>query len=81
MSKKPVPSKKQCPSSSRSRRSKWAYTLRTKWEKALQLHSCPSCGEKKRAHFSCMACGQYNGRQVYETRASKRDAQRTQISA
>jgi large subunit ribosomal protein L32 len=25
---------------------------------------CPECGELKRPHHVCLACGQYNGREV-----------------
>ncbi len=34
---------------------------------ALQLFHlvpCPDCGEMKRAHRVCPACGKYNGRQI-----------------
>jgi len=27
---------------------------------------CPSCGELKRPHHVCTACGQYKGREVLE---------------
>jgi large subunit ribosomal protein L32 len=27
---------------------------------------CPNCGELKRPHHVCMACGQYDGREVTE---------------
>ena len=27
---------------------------------------CPNCGELKRPHHVCDACGQYNGREVTE---------------
>jgi len=35
---------------------------------APQFEKCPNkdCGEYKRAHRVCPACGQYNGRQVIE---------------
>jgi len=31
---------------------------------APQLVKCPQCGEYKRAHRLCTACGYYNGKQV-----------------
>ena len=33
---------------------------------APALVKCPNCGEYKRSHRVCPACGQYNGRQVIE---------------
>ncbi|NMP37048.1 MAG: 50S ribosomal protein L32 [Clostridiales bacterium] len=31
---------------------------------APELAKCPNCGEYKRAHRLCTACGFYNGKQV-----------------
>lgn len=31
---------------------------------APELQKCPNCGEYKRTHRVCAACGYYNGRQV-----------------
>ncbi len=31
---------------------------------APEIEKCPQCGEYKRAHRLCPACGYYNGRQV-----------------
>ena len=31
---------------------------------ASAIEKCPQCGEYKRAHRLCAACGYYNGRQV-----------------
>lgn len=33
---------------------------------APSIEKCPACGEYKRSHRVCMACGQYNGRKVFE---------------
>ena len=30
---------------------------------------CPNCGELKRPHHVCSACGYYDGREVVETEA------------
>ena len=30
------------------------------------VHDCPSCGELKRYHHVCEACGTYRGEQVIE---------------
>ena len=30
---------------------------------------CPNCGELKRPHHVCAACGHYDGREVYEVEA------------
>ncbi len=29
-------------------------------------HECPNCGELKRPHHLCKACGYYDGREVVE---------------
>jgi large subunit ribosomal protein L32 len=30
---------------------------------------CPNCGEPKRSHHVCAACGHYDGREVVATKA------------
>ncbi len=32
--------------------------------KAESFHECPNCGELKRPHHMCQACGHYNGREI-----------------
>lgn len=32
-------------------------------------HECPNCGELKRPHHLCSACGYYDGREVVEIEA------------
>ncbi|MBR7071700.1 MAG: 50S ribosomal protein L32 [Clostridia bacterium] len=36
---------------------------------APALVRCPDCGEYKRPHRLCPACGKYNGREVVKTEA------------
>jgi large subunit ribosomal protein L32 len=39
---------------------------------ALQVeafHECPNCGELKRPHNLCNACGHYNGREIVAVEA------------
>ena len=50
-----VPKKKVSPSRRGMRRSHEALT-------ASAYHECPNCGELKRPHVLCTACGHYNGR-------------------
>ena len=35
--------------------------------KANSYVECPNCGELKRPHHVCAACGYYDGREVVET--------------
>jgi large subunit ribosomal protein L32 len=35
--------------------------------KSSVFEECPNCGELKRPHHICKACGQYDGREVVET--------------
>ncbi len=30
------------------------------------VESCPSCGEPKRRHHACDACGEYKGQQIIQ---------------
>jgi len=34
--------------------------------KAANVVECPGCGENKRPHHVCGACGEYDGREVVE---------------
>ena len=38
---------------------------------APNLVVCPKCGEYKRPHRVCLACGQYNGREVIKVSDDK----------
>ncbi len=81
MSKKPVPKKKQAVSSTRSRHSKYVYIQRKKLTNKLSLVKCDSCGEMKRAHFACEACGMYNGKKVLDVNKSTTGGNVTEIEA
>lgn len=37
---------------------------------AVNVVECPNCGELKRPHHICGACGQYDGRDVVATDAA-----------
>lgn len=70
MSKKPVPSKKQAVSSTRSRYGTYVRKKRVKLTNQLVLDKCPSCGATKRRHFVCESCGEYRGRVAVEPKTS-----------
>ncbi len=70
MSKKPVPSKKQAVSSTRSRHAAWVRKERTRLQKEVLLEKCPETGETKRRHFASPS-GKYRGRQVFTPREKK----------
>ena len=71
MSKKPVPSKKQAVSSTRSRYKTYVRKQRTKLENGLTLDKCPNCEKTKKRHFACEACGKYRGHQVLKIKQEK----------
>lgn len=52
-----VPKRKTSPSKRRMRRSHNALT-------AVKSIECSNCGEIKRPHHVCTACGHYDGREV-----------------
>lgn len=58
-----VPKKKISKSRRDMRRSHDALTL-------TNLNECPNCGETKRPHHVCRACGHYDGREVVATAAA-----------
>jgi large subunit ribosomal protein L32 len=57
-----VPKKKTSPSRRNMRRSHHAL-------KPAAYAECPNCGEMKRPHHLCQACGYYGGREVVAPRA------------
>ncbi|MGD9743064.1 MAG: 50S ribosomal protein L32 [Dongiaceae bacterium] len=58
-----VPKKKTSKSRRNMRRSHHALTSSAHIE-------CPNCGELKRPHHVCASCGQYDGRDVTESKAA-----------
>jgi large subunit ribosomal protein L32 len=38
--------------------------------KAVTTVECPNCGEIKRPHHVCQACGHYDGREIAEVEAA-----------
>ncbi|MBT3349559.1 50S ribosomal protein L32 [bacterium] len=66
MSKKPVPSKKQCPSSTRSRHSAFVRGQRVKLSNQVVLDKCQKCGATKRRHFACEECGWYGDKKIVD---------------
>lgn len=75
MSKKPVPSKKQAPSSTGSRHSAYVRRARVNMTNQLVLDVCSNCGVKKRRHFACGECGFYGERQVKNVSGSTAPSQ------
>ncbi len=57
-----VPKRKQSPSRRGMRRSHDAL-------KPVGVHECKGCGEQKRPHHVCPACGQYDEREVEKATA------------
>jgi ribosomal protein L32 len=70
MSKKPVPSKKQARSSTRSRWSSYMQKQRKRMMNRLAFDTCETTGEVKLRHFASPS-GFYKGRKVFKTRADK----------
>jgi large subunit ribosomal protein L32 len=58
-----VPKKKTSKSRRNMRRAHHALTAESHAE-------CPQCGELKRPHHVCLACGYYDGREVVKTAAA-----------
>ena len=52
-----VPKRKTTPSKRGMRRSHDSLTV-------ASFQECPNCGELKRPHNLCTACGHYNGREI-----------------
>ena len=71
MSKKPVPSKKQAVSSTRSRHKTYVRKQRIRLEKELVLEKCPNCQNTKKRHFACETCGEYRGNQILADKKEK----------
>ncbi|MGB8363801.1 MAG: 50S ribosomal protein L32 [Rhizomicrobium sp.] len=57
-----VPKRKTSPSRRNMRRAHHALA-------PTSHNECPNCGEQKRPHHVCSACGQYDGREVKKVEA------------
>jgi len=57
-----VPKRKTSPSRRNMRRAHDALT-------PAAHNECPNCGEQKRPHHVCGACGRYDGREVVKAKA------------
>jgi len=57
-----VPKRKTSPSKRNMRRSHDALSVEA-------FQECPNCGELKRPHHMCSACGHYNGREIVSVEA------------
>ena len=68
MSKKPVPSKKQARSSTRSRHTTYVKKQQARLEKLVVVETCPETGEKKLRHFASPS-GKYRGEQIFEKKS------------
>lgn len=77
MSKKPVPSKKQARSSTRSRHSAYVKGQQERLKNLVALEDCPETGEKKLRHFASPS-GKYRGRQVFEKKSATAPVQEIQ---
>ena len=74
MSKKPVPSKKQSASSSKSRSKKKVAEARKRLNQTYALDTCPETGQPKLRHFAS-AHGRYRGRQVFAEKGASAPTQ------
>ena len=75
MSKKPVPSKKQCPSSTGSRHGTYVRKARVRMQNEVALDVCKKCGATKRRHFVCQECGWYGDTKIFDVKAAKTPTQ------
>lgn len=78
MSKKPTPSKKQCPSSTGSRHGAYVRNARQNMQDALVLDSCQKCGATKRRHFVCGECGWYGDKKIIDIKVKGAPSQEIQ---
>ncbi|MCF7917841.1 50S ribosomal protein L32 [Candidatus Gracilibacteria bacterium] len=72
MAKKPVPSKKQAVSSTRSRHAAWVRNQRENLKNLVVLDKCSETGETKLRHFASPS-GKYRGRQVFDVKQKGTD--------
>ncbi|MDP4008166.1 MAG: 50S ribosomal protein L32 [Candidatus Peregrinibacteria bacterium] len=69
MAKHPVPKRKTSKTRTKKRYASFKTRNITRMLNAVQLTVCEKCGEKRRAHHLCEACGVYRGRQVLKVKS------------
>lgn len=70
MSKKPVPKKQQCKSSTRARWASYVNKMRTRLANKFVVETCPETGEPKLRHFASPS-GWYRGKQIFSKTKDK----------
>ena len=69
MAKHPVPKRKTSKKRTKSRYASFKSKSIKHLMDLVQLVDCEKCGEKRRAHHLCEACGTYKGRQVIKMKS------------
>lgn len=79
MAKHSVPKRKQSKTRSKKRYSAFRNAAQKRLMAGVRLVNCGNCGQPRRIHHVCTACGMYRGRQVLDTQ--KKVAKVTKIQA
>lgn len=80
MAKHAVPKKKMSKARTRRRHTTFVKATQKKLLNKLVLVKCPNCAATKMNHQVCKECGQYNGKQILDTKG-KVDKAITKIKA